>query len=131
MPRLTLSIALVPYYAVRIIGRDVMTKSGLLPKGSICVMHFLLLFRNPDIFTNPDSFIPSRWKNPTKDMKDAFHPFSMGRQNCIGQSLARAETVAVVARICSEYELSVECEGSSDCSLTLKPMGTRLKARKV
>ena len=36
-----------PHFIVRILGRDMMTSSGLLPKGSICALHFLLLFRNP------------------------------------------------------------------------------------
>ena len=108
-----------------------MTSSGLLPKGSICALHFLLLFRNPEIYDNPDSYLPSRWENPTQAMKDAFVPFSLGKQGCIGQSLAKAETYAVVARICSEFDLSVECEGSSECSLTLKPVRVRLRACKV
>jgi len=108
-----------------------MTSSGLLPKGSICSLNFLCLFRNPKIYEDPDSYLPSRWENPTQEMKDSFIPFSMGKQNCIGQSLARAELFAVVARICSEFELSVECEGSSDRNLTLKPVGMRLRACRV
>ena len=111
--------------------RDIMTSSGLLPKGSICSLQFLLLFRNPDVFEDPDSFLPSRWEDPTREMLDAFMPFSLGKHSCIGQSLAQAESYAIVARICSEFELSVEDEGTSDFSLTFKPMGARLRARKV
>ena len=93
--------------------------------------HIMLLFRNPDIFNDPDSFQPSRWETPTRDMLDAFNPFALGKQNCVGQSLANAELFAIVARICSEFELSVESEGSVGFFLTLKPMGARLRARKV
>lgn len=75
--------------------------------------------------------MPSRWEDPTRDMLDAFNPYSLGKQNCVGQTLAKAETYAIVARICSEFELTVECEGTSDFSLTLKPQGVRLSARKV
>jgi len=64
-------------------------------------------------------------------MLDAFNPFSLGKQNCVGQSLAQAETFAIVARICSEFELSVESEGTVDFFLTLKPVGARLRARKL
>ena len=108
-----------------------MTSSGLIPKGSICSAHFLLLFRNPDIFDQPDAFIPFRWENPSRAMMDAFNPFSLGKQNCVGQSLAQAETAVVVARICSEFEVSVECEGTNEFGLTLKPVGMRLRAHKV
>mmetsp|Transcript_38415 Transcript_38415/g.70464 ORF Transcript_38415/g.70464 Transcript_38415/m.70464 type:complete len:486 (-) Transcript_38415:121-1578(-) len=118
--------------SVRKIGRDIMTsRNELLPKGTICFLPFILLSRNPDIFNDPDSFQPSRWETPTRDMLDAFNPFSLGKQNCVGQSLANAEVFAMVARICSELELSVESEGSVDFFLTLKPVGARLRARKV
>jgi len=87
----------------------------------------LLLFRNPDIFEDPNSHLPSRWENPTREMLDSFNPYSLGKQNCAGQSLAQAETFAVVARICTEFELSVECEGTVNYSFTLKPNGARLR----
>lgn len=62
------------------VGRDIMTSSGLIPKGSLCSLQFLLVFRNPDFFEEPDSYLPSRWENPTREMKDAFNPFSLGKQ---------------------------------------------------
>lgn len=116
--------------SIRVIGRDVMTSSGLLPRGSICSLQHSMLYRHPGIFDRADSFLPSRWENPTREMLDAFNPFALGKQNCIGRSLAQAETHSIVARICSEFELSVECEGSSDFSITWKPVGVRLKARR-
>lgn len=118
--------------SLRIPGKDIKaSKNVVIPKGSTCVAHFMLLFRNPDIFEDPESFIPSRWEHPTQEMNDAFNPFSLGKQNCLGQSLAKAEVIGIVARICSEYELWVECEGSIDFFLTVKPVGARLRARKV
>jgi cytochrome P450 len=39
-----------------------------------------LQFRDPGIFDNPDCFQPSRWESPTKEMLDAFIPFSLGKQ---------------------------------------------------
>lgn len=121
-----------PTGAARTIGRDFMTsRSEILPKGSICYMPNMLLFRDPSIFEDPGSFQPSRWIKPSKEMSAAFIPFTLGKQNCIGQSLANAETFSIIARICSEFELSLESEGSVDFFLTLKPVGARLKARKI
>ena len=121
--------------SVRTTGTDFITRKGLLiPKGSICFLPFILNFRNPDIFEDPDSFIPSRWENPTRDQLDAFQPFSMGKQNCIGQSLARAQIRSIIARIISEFELSVdESVEPHTCEflLTLRPIGAILRARKV
>jgi len=118
--------------SMRVAGNDVTTsRNELVPKGSLCIGHFLLLFRNPDIFEEPNSFLPSRWENPSREMLAAYNPFSLGKQNCVGQSLARAETFGIVARICSEFELTVECDGHVDFCLTVKPVGARLRARRV
>ena len=51
-------------------------------------------------------------------------------QNCVGQSLAMAESYGIIARICSEYELILETEGCYEYSLTVKPVGFMLRFRK-
>jgi len=90
------------------------------------------MHRNSAIFNNPSTFWPSRWENPTAEMKNAFQPFSLGGQNCIGQALAQAEIHAIIARICSEFELSVEGEGTTGSEITIEELAeVRLKARKV
>ena len=117
----------------RQIGKDMITSPTkyFMPKGSIIFMPFILLLRNPDIYgNNADAFVPSRWENATQDMTSAWLPFSLGKQNCIGQSLANAEMRCIVARICSEVDLKVENEGTVEYFLTLKPAGALLKASK-
>ena len=118
--------------SLRRAGSDIYTsKKELIPKGSLCVAHFMMLFRTPDIFKESESFIPGRWQNPTRDMMDAVNPFSLGKQNCVCQSLARAETSGIIARIISQFELSIETEGEVVFFLTLKPEGARLRARRL
>lgn len=119
--------------SIRKIGRDIATnnKDEILPKGSICLLPFILLFRNPHVFSDPDSFNPSRWESPSKEMMDAMQPFGLGKQNCVGQLLAKSETQAIIARIIYEFELVVVEEGTVDFFLTLKPVGARLRAHKV
>jgi len=85
--------------SLRKTGRDTATPNKeLIPNGSLCFCPFILRFlnRDIDIFLIPNKFIPIRWENPTSDMLDAFNPFSLGKQNCAGQSLAKAETQAIV-----------------------------------
>jgi cytochrome P450 len=53
----------------------------------VAVPHFAA-YHNPINFKDPDSFIPERWlpgAGYDGDRKDAFHPFSVGPRNCIGQ----------------------------------------------
>lgn len=118
--------------SVRTTGRDFETKSGmLLPKGSIVFIPPIMAHRNFDIFDEPDSFLPSRWENPTKSMNEAFIPFYVGKQNCVGQSLANAQLLSIVPKICMGFDLRIEEEGRTEFFLTLKPVGTKLRARKL
>ena len=89
----------------------------------------MLLCRNRNTYENPEAFCPNRWDNASKEMQDGHLPFSFGKQNCIGQSLATAEIYTVAARIFSEFDLEIVEEGHVDFFLTLKPVGALLKAR--
>ena len=116
----------------RRIGRDIETKEGyLLPKNSIVFNAVLAMMRDEDVYKNADSFDPSRWDNPTKAMNDAFLPFAMGKQDCIGQSLANAELHCILPIILSEFELFVVEEGTAEFFLTPKPVNTMLGVRRV
>jgi len=69
--------------SARTVGQDFSTsRDETITKGSVCIILFALQFRDLNIFSDPDSFIPSRWANPTKEMNDAVMPFSLGKQVC-------------------------------------------------
>lgn len=113
----------------RVLGENMETKEGyLLPAGSIIFLPLILLFRNPSVFENPDQFLPSRWENATQKMMDSLLPFSLGKQNCVGQALAKIELDTVIARICSEFDLSVADKGVTEYFMTMKPSGAKLLA---
>jgi cytochrome P450 len=63
-----------------------------LPGGTTVSTQAYTLHRNAKIFPNPESFEPSRWNAPTKEMKDAFMPFGGGSRgwfcqvDCINQT---------------------------------------------
>merc|ERR1712232_504492 len=122
---------------IRVTGKNMIVQDDnnnakiLIPKNSIVFMPIILNMRNEKVFDKADCFIPSRWNDPSKDQLEAFLPFALGRQNCIGQSLANAELQSIVARICSEFDLKVEKEGVLSHFLTLKPIGARLSAIKI
>lgn len=116
----------------RFLGRDFISDDNLwLKKGSIVSIPIYLLTRNHYIYNDADSFIPSRWDDPTTDMNDAFLPFAVGPQNCVGQSMAKAEMNCLIPEVCSKYELKLEEEGETKCFLTLKPVRTMIKAIKI
>ncbi|KAI0394130.1 cytochrome P450 [Xylariaceae sp. FL0594] len=56
------------------------------------------MHRNLIAFPDPEKFDPSRWENPTQEMKDCFMPFGNGSRICIGLNLAKIELRLAVAR---------------------------------
>jgi cytochrome P450 len=120
--------------SVRQIGRDMYTELKprlFLPKGSIIFLPQIVQNRNKLVFEEPNKFLPSRWENASEVAMLGANPFSLGPRNCVGQRLANAELHSVVARLCAEFDFTVQDEGTSDYFLTLKPAGARLMAHRV
>ena len=103
----------------------------MIPKGIWMSFTNILILRDPRLFPNPDSFQPSRWEGISKEAAGAFFPFSLGKRNCVGQSLANAEMKTVLSMLCAHYEITMEEEGSTTHFATYKPVGYLLKARKI
>ena len=43
--------------------------------------------RDPNVFDNPDDFIPERWENANKNDTDKIFGFGAGSHRCIGENL--------------------------------------------
>jgi cytochrome P450 len=106
-------------------------KDVLVPTGSVILCPQILLNRNPNHHKDPDVFKPSRWINPSEEALASLMPFSLGRRNCIGQSLAKGQLGCVLSRLCTDYIFSIDDEGTQDCGLTDKPLGARLFVSKA
>ncbi len=102
-----------------------------IPKGSIVNCSVMPLTRNEKYFTDPHSFFPSRWINPTKLEKDSLMPFLIGSRNCVGQSLANSTLRTVIAQLCMDFDFTVSEEGTATCFFTLAPKGMRLLVTKA
>ncbi len=63
-------------------------------------------------------------------MNDSFYPFGLGKQNCIGKSLANAEMHNIIPRICSKYDFEIVEEGTMQYFITLKPANAMLKVKR-
>jgi cytochrome P450 len=103
----------------------------VIPQGSLVFMPMISLAHNPRYFDDPLTFMPSRWESPTEAMKKAFMPFSTGKRNCLGQSLANSEMQFILSRLCVQYNFEVVEEGTTGYFITLKPVGTLLKATRI
>ena len=94
-----------------------------IPKDSTVLINLWSLHHDPDIWDAPNEFKPQRFLN--KDGKfvlpnaDHFHPFSAGRRQCLGESLARTELFLVLARLLHSFRF----ENPPGCDLpSLEPI---------
>lgn len=131
---------ITPVASVRTVDHDVYVekneKNGLehnikIMAGSLIMCSPLLLHYNDIYHKDPEVFNPSRWTDLDSKSKESFMPFSIGRRNCVGQSLANAELNVVLSNLCSDYHFSIDDEGQTAYSITYKLVGTRLFASKA
>ena len=97
--------------------RDIPVKGTdyVIPKGSICLLSQVISSRNHKIFQDPDSFIPERWENPTREMLESTNPFALGKRRCPGRALASAELEVVAPFLMQNFHFSVAYdEGAYD-----------------
>ncbi|PWY67718.1 cytochrome P450 [Aspergillus eucalypticola CBS 122712] len=90
-----------------------------IPEGTGCNMSFFGIAQNPDYFTRPLDFCPERFlSDPPAEFLDdnheAYHPFSLGAYNCLGQNLANAESRLITAKLLWRYDLELDGKVDKD-----------------
>ncbi|MFC9895016.1 cytochrome P450 [Nocardia sp. NPDC127579] len=77
----------------------------VLPAGTDIGYSIAAIHRNPNIFTEPNSFDPDRWSPSSSDSKNRnFIPFSMGNQMCLGNNFAWMEFQTTIHSLLSTWE---------------------------
>lgn len=84
------------------------------PGGTIISVYSLAANHNARNFAQPKQFTPERWLTTDEqpewtkgDHFDVCQPFSVGPRNCIGMSLAYAETKLILARLLFRFDLEL------------------------
>lgn len=123
----------VPVSGFKTLGSDMVTSHGgyFIPKGSLVFMGQMAVVRDPKIFDNPFLFDPSRWLQPSEEMKRAVFPFALGSRNCVGQPMANSELHTVLPFLIERFHFSIELEGEIVVPSTLRLENCWLRARKV
>jgi len=100
-----------------------------IPKTVRVVLLFDALHRDKNYWEKPDEFIPERWFqiDETKARGDGYYmPFSAGQRICVGQRLAREETILFLVMVAQRFNIKpaydVTVEPIADInSFTFKP----------
>jgi cytochrome P450 len=74
--------------------------------GSMVLPQISILMNDPKYFENPGEFNPDRFLDENQNLRkfDEFVPFSIGKRQCLGESLARSELFLIFANILRNYQ---------------------------
>jgi cytochrome P450 len=75
--------------------------------GSIILIPYWLLHRNPRWWSTPAAFDPSRFLNDTRPDPLTYLPFGVGRHVCIGAQLALSEAILAMARLLQKFTVAM------------------------
>ncbi|KAJ0984528.1 hypothetical protein J5N97_002884 [Dioscorea zingiberensis] len=101
----TLRMASIISFTFREAVADVEYKGFLIPKGWKVMPLFRNIHHNPDFFSEPDKFDPSRFMNAPKP--NTFLPFGSGVHACPGNELAKLEILILVHHLVTKYRFEV------------------------
>ncbi|XP_018319744.1 cytochrome P450 4d2-like [Agrilus planipennis] len=99
------------YPSVPIFGRlaieDIVHDGKVIPKGSTISLFAFGLLRDPELFPEPEKFLPERFLNNNVKINNPYSyvPFSAGPRNCIGQKFAMLEMKSTIGHILRKFEL--------------------------
>jgi cytochrome P450 len=90
------------------IGPDKLSGQNIKP-GTMIVIAPYVLHRHRALWSNPDSFNPSRFLNGAREAIDrfAYLPFGVGPRTCIGAAFAMQEASIVLATITRHFTLEL------------------------
>ncbi|XP_059409103.1 cytochrome P450 3A30-like [Carassius carassius] len=107
------SLRLFPIVArlERVCKKTVDINGLLVPKDVVVMIPTFALHRDPDYWSEPDSFRPQRFSKDNKESIDPymFMPFGLGPRNCIGMRFAQVSIKLAIVEILQRFDVSV-CE---------------------
>lgn len=113
----------------RLIKRPVVLQGFEIPAGIMVAPNFSLLQRRPEIYPDPDAFVPDRFVGKKIDPYE-WMPFGAGAHRCLGMHFALYEMKVVLATLMGQVVLAaVRPKGSIGLrSFVVTPRGgTRVK----
>uniref|UniRef100_A0AAT9UUQ0 Cytochrome P450 4NW1 n=1 Tax=Maconellicoccus hirsutus TaxID=177089 RepID=A0AAT9UUQ0_MACHI len=97
----------VPYIS-RMLTTDLKIRNYVIPSYTNVAIPPYLVHRNPNIYPDPEKFIPERFSPQIAKERHpyAYIPFSAGFRNCIGQKFAILEEKVVLSTILRKLKLN-------------------------
>ncbi|TKR58419.1 hypothetical protein L596_029866 [Steinernema carpocapsae] len=93
-------------------GRDCKIGGHPVKKGTANAVMIAVIAKDETVFNQPEKFKPERFIED-KTLEQKVVPFSLGKRQCLGEGLARAEVFLILANIVKDYRLTDE-DGTVD-----------------
>src|SRR5262249_31225203 len=119
LPKLVFARAVVQealrlYPPVLIVGRLAKRSHEIcgtsVPEGSMILLPYWLLHRDPRLWAQPDSFNPLRFVDKPETDRFAYLPFGIGPHVCIGAQLALSEATLAIARLVQKFSIAIRAD---------------------
>ncbi|KAM3719359.1 Cytochrome P450 2D3 [Dirofilaria immitis] len=95
-----------PINLLRTVAEDIVMGKYYYPAGTLCIPQISIAMNDPINFEKPREFRPERFLEDdgcTLKKYDAFSPFSIGKRQCLGESLAKAELFLIYANLMKQF----------------------------
>ncbi|MCP9261732.1 hypothetical protein DINM_005064 [Dirofilaria immitis] len=86
-----------PINLLRTVAEDIVMGKYYYPAGTLCIPQISIAMNDPINFEKPRNFVPNILRY------DAFSPFSIGKRQCLGESLAKAELFLIYANLMKQF----------------------------
>ncbi|KAK0396070.1 hypothetical protein QR680_001553 [Steinernema hermaphroditum] len=92
--------------------RDAVIEGHHIPKGTCIIPQISCVLLDEKVFPDPYQFKPERFINDKGELIriEELIPFSLGKRQCLGESLARMELFLVMANLFNRYKISPEAD---------------------
>uniref|UniRef100_A0A6G1SM40 Cytochrome P450 3A56 n=1 Tax=Aceria tosichella TaxID=561515 RepID=A0A6G1SM40_9ACAR len=92
-------------FTTRLATENVTIDDLTLPKGVKVAYNAWLMFRDPELWPEPEKFDPERFREGVQIHPCAFAPFGLSERKCLGYSLAQLELKTVVCDLVCRYRI--------------------------
>ncbi|WP_328863997.1 cytochrome P450 [Streptomyces virginiae] len=93
-----------------------------LPAGTTIAFSPYQLHRRPDIYSDPDHFVPDRWEDVGKPAPGTWVPFGAGPRKCIADAFVRTQATLALATVAARWQLR------PTPGQTIRPVGQAVRA---
>ena len=95
-----------PAYFIDRVNKEEDNFNGIvLPKGSNLLFSVYEIHRHPDLWKNPDAFMPERFLDESIKFSKIYYPFGAGPRMCIGNNFAMYEMILAIVSLVEQFEI--------------------------